>query len=667
MESVEPTPPKVRRMTKHAAMHVSECVREFKLPVHYPGLALGHKPVSKEHTLTPSMTVLKTTETEPQTIDVGKKISKGKNVQLVECIDKKVVHQISSDKVLSGTNRSISSPSSNIKTLKNLPVVPMSNSLAVNYNNVAKLKTLKLKSPDGKDLGEFQVELLDFKNQVQKRKLITIPTSALTSKDESDNLVTSTQNEPIVSYSMKDVQYPGLIYQEPRIEKLENDLSSKVKIVSNVSLNKLPADDLSKIIQGKQMIKTIFSNTPFEPPTISTKTDENSKKLLYLKTDEHPYLKSITKTGKPIALKPVKLKSLTLNLKPSEINDPIFTSGLSGYKNGDMDEDCEDESENGGEIEKIDSPTNEKEGETQNSKREWKKLEYTLTKKNVMVMLPKVPPNKKLMTNRRQSSESSLTTSEEDFISPESPKQSKSRNTRGKNSDKKRKENHEDAEFNQSVDISIVERALASVKDKTLRDEALKILASCKLGIERQIPIRPPSNEISVRDTVTQTDIFGNLDRECEEFIEVKKSEKGVKRINKIMRDSIAFKSLNSNVNPVKNYEAENDFSSQLDKMIMELDIDSNEKQEMTKIKNVLERPMQSVEKMNRVQKQIIDDIKSMEICDENGFTGLHKAIVRDDIKAVKRLLMIMPMTKNNIDAKSYDNRVSLLNFNISI
>lgn len=693
MESTEPPAPKVRRINKQPPMHVSECVRQFKLPKHFPSLALGHKPVPTEHTLS-SNSVAKNMETQSQ-INDSEKLNINKT----------------------------SNSSSILKTI-NKPITI--NSLGNNVNGKSTLKTLKLKSPDGKDLGEIKVKLLDTPNQTLKRKLITIPKSVIPAITQND-----TQTEPVVSYSMKDVQYPGSIYQEPRIEKVGQDLLNKVKIISNVSLNKLPAEDLSKIIQGKQMIHKMFSNTPFEPPTVSTSkinnpwikmdtnkvilTNSDSKKnnnleknLVYLKPEDHPYLKNITKSGKPIALKPVKLKSLSLNLNTNEetnISETNFISagGLSGYDNGDMDEHCNDEMSvmiKNSEEKKLDNSKNndeifserkENKEDLKNDKvptespvREWKKLKYTLTKKNVMVMLPKVP-SKKIITNLPSSESGSdfgnLAISDDDPTDPTDSNNDEEEEDDdddddfnkqiAKNNKPKKNNNSKKSNLNQkskkidnesNVDMSIVERALAHVKDKNLREEALKVLATCKLGVERQIPIRSPSNEISIRETSCQTNIFGNLDPYCEEFIEVQESEKNIKKINKTIKDrSIAFKSLNYIVTPMKEKEEKSNFAIELDKIIMDLNINSEEKQEVENMKNILDRPIQSTEKINRVSKQIVEDIKLLQTHDESGLTGLHKAVMRNDIKSIKRLLMILRVTKNDVDIKTHENRVSFI------
>lgn len=711
MESVEPPPPKVRRINKTSKIRVSECIREFELPIQFPSVVLGHKPVAKEYSLTPSNTVLQSTETQLQTIDIKKKGGKGKNIKLFECPDEKIVHQISSQTVLNGSknvNKTISSSAttSKIKSIKTLPISALqtidskkaqhigsvtSSSLVKNTDSISKVKTLKLKGPDGKDLGEFQVELVDGPEKMIKRKFISIPSNLLPSKIDSqeNEVVSSTQAEPVVSYSVKDVQYPGSVYQEPRIEKIGIDAGSKVKIVSNVSLNRLPGNEVTKIIQGKQMIQKIFSNTTFEQPAITTKVNNpwikidkskmvvadnistlknnsqtNTQKVLYLKPEDHPYLKNITESGKPIALKPVKLKSLNLKTNGEKIDNMEVvnftgTDGLTGYKNGDMDE----------ELEKDDNPiidTNRK-----------LDIVSTSTKKGVKVILPKEPAKITRQISSEGSSEMEslvFSDNEIDFLDTEflnehedSIEEEKSKNSSRKNKSKRRKKNstesnsEKDSPNNDStVDMSIVERALASVKDKSLREEALKVLASCKLGADRQIPIRPASDTISVRDTTCQTNIFGNLDPDCEEFVEVQKSEKELRRIDKTVRDSeMAFKSFHYVSTPVKENEDDNNFAKQLDKIIMDLDINQEEKKEVTNIKNVLDRPIQSTEKINRVKKQAVEDIKMLTTHDENGLTGLHHAVMKDDTRTVRRLLVILRITKNNADMRTHDNRVS--------
>ncbi|XP_033221669.1 uncharacterized protein LOC117175928 [Belonocnema kinseyi] len=713
MEELEVIPPKLRRV--QSRMHVSECVRKFTLPQQFPSTVVGHTPVPREHSISspnPSRNV-----TENSTLATT---NKRKSIQrLMQCPEEKS----SSIKAPSVTERALALPGSQtVATInkKNIirrfirphKIIQVSSPSAANEVKIVqkpisaptfsngmkiiqkassshllsgfknpvsstigepqtKLQKLKLKSPDGKDLGEFEVQVVE--QQVGnhlKRKLVTV-SKHVPKKDESQGsaVVSSTQGESMVAYSTNDVQYPGMIYQEPRIGKVGSE-PTKPNIISQISLRGTAGVPIGQVMKNLQHKVITIEKSNVHPSTIpwikmdAKRVSSNGKKVLYLQHDEHPYLKNITHPGKPISLKPlksIKLQSMGLGKKAAvEENSDLSmgTGGLKFFQNGDFDEEFEDgELKNYVERNLIQVEQGKKNVPAGTSSRQ----SYSGSSSD-MGSLQYSDEEDEPGSSDTPDTDDSL----ESFRRPEAeePPERNLHKSRQRIPEKIKVENlvQKSAENGEgSSDMRILERALASVKDKSLREEALKVLATCKLGSERYVPVRPPPDSISVRETTTQTNIFGSLEPNCEEFVEVKEEVKGLRRIKKEQRNPSLFsKSCNAILTPVDENHTGDQYTKQLDSMLGNLDLDMAGVQEVNQIKEVLNKPFRSNERMNRIRNQIQKDVKMLSDYDENGLMGLHKAVMEDNSVAVKRLLMILKISKKDVDMKTLDGKTSL-------
>nr|XP_034190339.1 GATA zinc finger domain-containing protein 7-like [Osmia lignaria] len=90
----------------------------------------------------------------------------------------------------------------------------------------------------------------------------------------------------------------------------------------------------------------------------------------------------------------------------------------------------------------------------------------------------------------------------------------------------------------------IIKEALTSVKDEELRTKALQALADCGIGTPKQIPIKPPENLKTVHDSPIQTDVFGLLD--FENFILVKEDTPILERIKQTERSTLKSSTLDA-------------------------------------------------------------------------------------------------------------------------
>ncbi|KAL6431936.1 hypothetical protein ACFW04_007393 [Cataglyphis niger] len=206
---------------------------------------------------------------------------------------------------------------------------------------------------------------------------------------------------------------------------------------------------------------------------------------------------------------------------------------------------------------------------------------------------------------------------------------------------------------------NIIKKAMNSVKDNKLRMLALKALADCGIGIERHVPIRLPQEHKAVHDTQVQTMVFGLLDTS---FIFINKDLDSIQRIKQISlydmpsnQDQLLTNDLHSNdflsKAPLIN-EQENDFDiDSFIKQIFEENSDTAKMKETlsaTKIrcKNLIEHLQRDFELVKRY--------------DQNGMLNIHNAVISNNIHLVQRQLMILEQCKESVDILTEDGTTSL-------
>ncbi|KAH0550381.1 uncharacterized protein LOC123261055 [Cotesia glomerata] len=196
--------------------------------------------------------------------------------------------------------------------------------------------------------------------------------------------------------------------------------------------------------------------------------------------------------------------------------------------------------------------------------------------------------------------------------------------------------------------LSVVGEALSTVSDEDLKMRALRALEECGFGMERFIPKKPPHNYLSVKDTSSQTNVFGLLDKN--DFIRVTGDTNGVERLHEIEKQLI-------NNNKEEKRKACTDtanFREALDEM---LDKDVwVDKKSVEQVKNMLKiNPV--VEKAYKILNR---DLKNAKKFDENGLLNVHKAVFGNDPRVLKRHLMMLKVVKESVDIPTQDKQTSL-------
>ncbi|XP_050454287.1 uncharacterized protein LOC126852981 isoform X3 [Cataglyphis hispanica] len=205
---------------------------------------------------------------------------------------------------------------------------------------------------------------------------------------------------------------------------------------------------------------------------------------------------------------------------------------------------------------------------------------------------------------------------------------------------------------------NIIKKAMNSVKDNKLRVLALKALADCGIGIERHVPIRLEEHK-AVHDTQVQTMIFGLLDTS---FIFINKDLDSIQRIKQI-----SLYDMPSNQNQLLTNDLHsNDFLSKaplISEQENDFDIDSfikqifEENSDTAKMKETLSatkiRCKNLIEHLER-------DFELVKRYDQNGMLNIHNAVISNNIHLVQRQLMILEQCKESVDILTEDGTTSL-------
>lgn len=194
--------------------------------------------------------------------------------------------------------------------------------------------------------------------------------------------------------------------------------------------------------------------------------------------------------------------------------------------------------------------------------------------------------------------------------------------------------------------LSIVANALNQLDDEEIRNRALQALAECGLGFERFIPTKPPLDQTCIRDTGTQTNVFGIIDRN-NDFIRVTGDTDSLVRLQEIERQIIVDDT--KITKKITNEELE--FTQKLDEMLGSRWVNKNS---VEQIKDLLKvDPL--VEKAYTLLER---DFKNCKIYDKKGLLNIHKAVLKDQERTVKRQITVLRSCKESVDILTEDGRV---------
>ncbi|XP_063988176.1 uncharacterized protein LOC135168168 [Diachasmimorpha longicaudata] len=198
-------------------------------------------------------------------------------------------------------------------------------------------------------------------------------------------------------------------------------------------------------------------------------------------------------------------------------------------------------------------------------------------------------------------------------------------------------------------DLSVLGEALRSLPDVELRNKALEALRSVGIGVERLIP-KKAVEQISVKDSETQTEVFSLLDKERNGFVRACEDVEGLERISLTERQSDMkedrWKMTSENGRlAFDGYE--------LDFMLNKLD---REDERVMKVRNIMKYDPGTKKLYSQLQR----DFENVKKYDENGLLAIHRAVLDNDVRSLKKQLLFLKACKISVDIPTQEGQSSL-------
>lgn len=212
-------------------------------------------------------------------------------------------------------------------------------------------------------------------------------------------------------------------------------------------------------------------------------------------------------------------------------------------------------------------------------------------------------------------------------------------------------------------DLDIIEKALSTLPDQDLREKALKALADCGIGIKRQVPVPPV---VSVHDSQTQTTVFSLLKPDT--MLELSKSHSILTRLQiaderclppEMQYPNIPLMQQPNELDPILGEDllSTNEslsFASDIANLF-ESYIPDTETAKVNEIKNLLTKPDP---KVLRIFEQLQKDYHAATTIDSDGFFGIHKAVLNENISDIKRQLIVLKALGEDVDLPTASGKV---------
>ncbi|XP_043259176.1 uncharacterized protein LOC122401240 [Colletes gigas] len=614
----------------------------------------------------------------------AKKIRSINGVKMIQCKrefklpvqfpSKASIKSVSTPKIKNGTN--------NAKDSRSILIT----------NNV---KKLRIRSQDGRDLGEIQVKFPTQElNTPLNSKIITLTKSALISNKNQkinkpvNSLVVPSKNMDRSTMVMQKPISPNKVFlatisqQSSDIESMDEKQTHQPLLLIKPINNFKESDGL----QNKKMEKSIKTNMS----NINTCLDP--KEYRQLAKSKFPVVKCEKLTISKNKININELSALSLTKDNSTLN----SLSIRGNKMVEKDNESSENSYNTINSNNIDHNVNTQK-ETINSEvpkiigkcvydkyqdegKIGNNVVTTSNNKNMIIERDLNDARKKNCTSVPTVSKNIDRKSQNIFSNvSNSPipcaieKTSSNKNVENKEPNSKNcisstnnvKEKESCIEEKLSQHWNIIKEALISVKDEELRAKALQALIDCGIGAAKHVPITPPENFKTIHDSLVQTDVFGLLEEDS--FLLVKEDTSTLERIKQTERSTAVnlttpIESNNTYLNCIDNdyllpnltLEPPMDDISDIDNFLNQ---SFNMNARVNKVKQILAPPHSLYKK---VAMQVQEDFQMLQQWDDNGMLSIHRAVQNNNLREVQRLLVVLKASKINIDVLTA-NRMSCL------
>ncbi|XP_014211907.1 uncharacterized protein LOC106641858 [Copidosoma floridanum] len=203
--------------------------------------------------------------------------------------------------------------------------------------------------------------------------------------------------------------------------------------------------------------------------------------------------------------------------------------------------------------------------------------------------------------------------------------------------------------------LSILEKAVLTIQDSSLRVKALAALKDCGIKTKKKVPLKRLLNSKIINESQTQTEIFSLL-KEKELILVTEKSD-GLSRIKQrgiVMKQAINALYNGECGNQIYSKDKEK-FKHELDELLEQIFPQS---MGLLKIKKVLSESQTAF--IKTIMNQLQADLEASISYDDNGYLAIHRAIKNNNTIEVQKNIIILKAVGKSIDICTKDEQTGL-------
>ncbi|KAK2580522.1 hypothetical protein KPH14_006256 [Odynerus spinipes] len=606
-----------------------------------------------------------------------------KNKQITECIREfKLRQQYPSMITKPKTVRKTVVINASLESL-----LPMTTKLTSKMNIPSKngFRKLRLKLPSGKDLGEFNVQLLSNNNDVLKGKIVTIINPNKYKKFNKSNVQQNSvylngvsseiknNNIDARDNSTKIVTFKRAITNDQcherrkdmNIESMNTDITTNNKCDeneesgnSNVQSKLLQNKNNCKSIQNVLSIKNILENNKESTNFLSVNTSDIAIKAVKKNSIDnvHSQNDSSFDAKKELYFLPVRDRNINLSLKQKPVAIDLKRDDYNLVQQA------------------VNITSNE--GIPEHKNIIWENVMVVVHDNGTSLLdndiTTKHKSNGTLINNKNHDIHNDniyIDTATRDYedvtsqnVLPNTFQFNENKCNMARNVDIS--SNHVNVSLQKKCSsCSVLKEALSIIKNENFKAKALRALANCGAEIHHQIASNLSKDIKTMDDSTVQTDSLLGLENSLI-------TKEDMFSIEKIMPKGSYFSNTSESINPLNFMPLdENCIFSPFhqsqgsdtfpDKFINGNIINDicNKHSTANKVKEVLSQPNISC---NKICEQLRRDFDNVRKWDENGMLNIHKAVISDRMYDVQRHLMVLKACNVNIDTPTQSGMTSL-------
>ncbi|XP_058797110.1 uncharacterized protein LOC131667609 [Phymastichus coffea] len=636
-----------------------------------------------------------------ETSPIKKTARFSKNVQANECVRQfklrrhfpSTVIELKKNGIGKGHNTTQTAAITNI-----ISALPLSSNMKFISNKelqsseVQNLQKLKLKTISGKNLGELNMAMA---SKIQG-KIITVP--KIIQNSGRLKKWTESNTEQVQGQKPRIKNITQLLTSSPIEEQCNNSgeacfSKTTVQIVNGekkLSLNAAQSCSKPIIVQtaSNDVLKNIvnpniiFSTQPKQPQLVTMKQIAGFPKVLMVQKGNNQVgiptaekIKSFNLVNKSLLNDQAIMKDDELNIVQAQLSNssmkkrdgsfldqPITPESKRSCRDMETQE-CETNQDKNIKI------SNKSLGEFSELKNFSNKLvNVSTTKKNIMVIVPNDAAKELTMDSNSlnmvgedamlSNNSEIIFLEDEDLIESDNYNQNIEHLNKSKtiqeeiesNIDQNTKNSNSE---NLSDEFSILEKAVLSVQDENLRTKALKALKDCGIKSKKKVVIKRPLPTKIINESAVQTKVFSLLKEG--EFLEADEENDNLIKIKLSRKSSKHSMATTGNIHKNENFDNTAEYKMKLDNIVAKF---SQNNEVVFNVKNAFAQ--NSKLQAEKIMKKLLKDFEATKYYDEDGYLGIHKAVVNNNLQDVQKHILILKAVKRNIDICTEDGQTSL-------